>query len=58
MTLGTGCTAAAGVGRPLAPPGGPWAGGPINYLSYQETPVWDPGFNQSGFWFFGVWIPP
>ncbi|MDT5183141.1 MAG: hypothetical protein QOI29_1299, partial [Mycobacterium sp.] len=21
------------------------------------TPVWDPGFNQWGFWLFGVWIP-
>ena len=31
--------------------------GPINYWGYQETPVWDPGFNQWGFWFFGVWIP-
>ena len=43
--------------RPLPPPGSPWVGGPINYWGYQETPVWDPGFNQWGFWFFGVWIP-
>ncbi|GAB4990742.1 hypothetical protein MAHJHV59_47870 [Mycobacterium avium subsp. hominissuis] len=42
--------------RPLPPPGGHWDYGPINYLGYQETPVWDPGFNQWGFWFFGVWI--
>jgi hypothetical protein len=32
-------------------------GGPINYWGYNETPVWDPGFNQWGFRFFGVWIP-
>lgn len=43
--------------RPLPPPGGPWNYGPINYWGYQETPVWDPGFNAWGFWFFGVWIP-
>ena len=43
--------------RPLPPPGGRWAYGPINYWGYNETPVWDPGFNQWGFWFFGVWIP-
>ncbi len=41
----------------MPPPGGQWAGGPINYWGYQETPLWDPGFNQWGFWFFGVWIP-
>ena len=44
-------------GGPLPGPGGPWIGGPINFWGYQETPVWDPGFNQWGFWFFGVWIP-
>jgi hypothetical protein len=43
--------------RPLPPPGGVWGYGPINYYGYQETPIWDPGFNQWGFWFFGVWIP-
>ncbi|ETB21799.1 hypothetical protein O973_09660, partial [Mycobacterium avium subsp. avium 11-4751] len=43
--------------RPLPPPGGHWDYGPIDYWGYQETPVWDPGFNQWGFWFFGVWIP-
>jgi hypothetical protein len=31
--------------------------GPINYWGYQETPYWNPGFNQWGFDFFGVWIP-
>ncbi len=44
-------------GGPLPPPGAPWAGGPINYWGYQETPAWNPGFNQWGFNFFGVWIP-
>ncbi len=43
--------------RPLPPPGGPWNYGPINYWGYQETPMWNPGFNQWGFNFFGVWIP-
>jgi hypothetical protein len=44
-------------GGPLPPPGARWAGGPINYWGYRETPVWNPGFNQWGFDFFGVWIP-
>jgi hypothetical protein len=44
-------------GGPLPSPGARWAGGPINYWGYQETPVWNPGFNQWGFNFFGVWIP-
>ena len=43
--------------RPLPPPGGHWGYGPINYYGYNETPAWDPGFHQWGFWFFGVWIP-
>jgi hypothetical protein len=30
---------------------------PINYWGFQEQPVWDPGYNQWGFWFFGIWIP-
>lgn len=41
----------------LPPPGAVWNAGPINYWGYQETPVWDPGFNQWGFWLFGVWVP-
>lgn len=41
----------------LPPPGAPWAAGPVNYWGYQEQPVWDPGFNQWGFWLAGVWIP-
>jgi hypothetical protein len=41
----------------LPPPGAPWNAGPINYWGYQANPVWDPGFNQWGFWLFGVWIP-
>jgi hypothetical protein len=30
---------------------------PINYWGFQEQPVWDPGFNQWDFYFFGIWIP-
>jgi hypothetical protein len=44
-------------GGPLPPPGARWVGGPINYWGYQETPIWNPGFSQWGFWLFGVWIP-
>ena len=29
----------------------------MNYFGYNETPVWDPGFNGWGFYFFGIWIP-
>jgi len=43
--------------RPLPPPGGRWNDGPINYYGYNENPIWNPGFNQWGFDFFGVWIP-
>jgi hypothetical protein len=43
--------------RQLPPPGGRWNDGPINYFGYQQTPRWDPGFNQWGIDFFGVWIP-
>jgi hypothetical protein len=41
---------------PLPPPFGP-PPPPINYWGYNEQPVWDQGFNQWGFWFFGIWIP-
>jgi hypothetical protein len=44
-------------GGPLPPPGGIWNGGPINYWGYNETPVWDQGFNQWGFYLGGNWIP-
>jgi hypothetical protein len=30
---------------------------PINYWGYNEQPVWDQGYNQWGFYFFGIWIP-
>ena len=30
---------------------------PFNYGGNWVTPVFDPGFNNWGFWFFGVWIP-
>ncbi len=41
---------------PLPDPFGP-PPPPINYWGYNEQPVWDPGQNQWGFWFFGIWIP-
>ncbi|MCW2651711.1 MAG: hypothetical protein JWR32_2687 [Mycobacterium sp.] len=30
---------------------------PFDYDDYYAKPVYDPGFNQWGFWFFGIWIP-
>jgi hypothetical protein len=44
-------------GGPLPPPGGIWTAGPVNYWGYNETPIWDPGYNQWGFNLGGVWIP-
>ena len=41
---------------PLPPAWGP-PPQPINYFGFDEQPVWDPGYNQWGFWFFGIWIP-
>jgi hypothetical protein len=41
---------------PLPDPWGP-PPPPINYWGFQEQPVWDQGYNQWGFWFFGIWIP-
>ena len=41
---------------PLPPAWGP-PPPPIDYFGYQEQPVWDQGYNQWGFWFFGIWIP-
>ncbi len=29
----------------------------MNYSSYNENPIWNPGFDQWGFDFCGVWIP-
>jgi hypothetical protein len=43
--------------RPLPPPGGYWDAGPVNYWGYDEQPIWDPGQNGWGFYFFGIWIP-
>jgi len=31
--------------------------GPVNYWGYNMMPIWNPMFNQWGFWLFGVWIP-
>ncbi|MDX1884822.1 chitin-binding protein [Mycolicibacterium sp. 120270] len=41
---------------PLPPAWGP-PPPPIDYFGFQQQPVWDPGYNQWGFWFFGIWIP-
>jgi hypothetical protein len=30
---------------------------PFNYDGNWVTPIFDPGFSQWGFWFFGIWIP-
>jgi hypothetical protein len=30
---------------------------PFNYNGSWVTPIFDPGFNQWGFWFLGIWIP-
>ena len=43
-------------GAPLPPAWGP-PPPPVNYWGYDEQPVWDPGYNQWGFYFFGIWIP-
>jgi|SRR5215211_1670872 len=36
-----------------------WAPPPprINYWGYDVNTVWNDGFNQWGFWLFGIWIP-
>src|SRR5271165_949332 len=41
------------------PPPPPWAPPPppFDYYGQQVNPVFDPGFQQWGFWFFGIWIP-
>ena len=43
--------------KPLPPPGGQWTDGTVNYWGFDETPSWEPQFNQWGFNLFGVWIP-
>ncbi|TGD90366.1 hypothetical protein BayCH28_00410 [Mycolicibacterium sp. CH28] len=30
---------------------------PFNYLGHWVNPVFDPGYNNWGFWLFGAWIP-
>ncbi|HEY6573437.1 MAG TPA: chitin-binding protein, partial [Mycobacterium sp.] len=54
---GWGAPPRAGWGGPFPPPGGIWNQGPINYWGYNEQPIWDPGQNGGGFYFFGIWIP-
>jgi hypothetical protein len=41
---------------PIPPP---WASppSPFQYFGQWVNPVFDPGFQQWGFWFFGIWIP-
>ncbi|MDT5095908.1 MAG: hypothetical protein QOH60_5271 [Mycobacterium sp.] len=38
------------------PPYGP-VPAPFDYWGLTVIPVWDPGFQQWGFWEFGIWIP-
>jgi hypothetical protein len=50
---------AIGVGAGVAS-ADPWVPGPhepFNYQGYNVQPVWDTGYNQSGFWLGGIWIP-
>ena len=54
--MGPGRTTAADLGWAAATRVGP-PPPPINYFGFNEQPVWDPGYNQWGFWFFGIWIP-
>jgi hypothetical protein len=30
---------------------------PFNYNGNWVTPIFNPDFNNWGFWFFGIWIP-
>ena len=30
---------------------------PFNYNGSWVTPIFNPDFNNWGFWFFGIWIP-
>ena len=30
---------------------------PFAYNGRWVTPIFEPGFNQWGFWFFGIWVP-
>jgi hypothetical protein len=47
------------------PPGLAWRGmdqgrfdhQPFSYNGSWVTPIFDPGYNAWGFWFFGIWIP-
>ncbi|NTY58907.1 hypothetical protein [Mycolicibacterium sphagni] len=36
---------------------GRWDHQPFNYGGNWVTPVFDPGYQNWGFWLFGVWIP-
>jgi hypothetical protein len=54
--VGLGCPASASV-EWTNPAGVGAAATAIRLRGYTVTPLWDPGFNQWGFWLFGVWIP-
>jgi hypothetical protein len=45
-----------GVGGWLAPPWGGWAPQPFDYWGTTVTPVWDPDYQEWGFWVAGIWI--
>jgi hypothetical protein len=41
----------------LAPPWGGWAPPPFDYWGTTVIPVWDPDYQEWGFWVAGIWIP-
>lgn len=41
---------------PWPPPAG-WVAPTLNYLGYSVLPLWDPYYQQWGFWLYGVWVP-
>ncbi len=55
--MGLGRAASADMGWAVACKRGGRLPPPINYFGFNEQPVWDPGYNQWGFYFFGIWIP-
>ena len=54
--MGLGTTTATGLGRVDTAAVGS-APAPFVYWGFTVIPVWDPYFQQWGFWEFGVWIP-
>ena len=46
----------AGYGAPWAPPPD-WSPPPFNYWGFSVVPVFDPYYQEWGFWEYGFWIP-